>query len=58
MAPAFWWFQGCANSGNTWAERVSWLGNRKEKGRTGGSAGVFSEVPKEVRREQEDCRQT
>lgn len=33
MAPPFsLWPQGCGNSRNTWAERVSWLGSKKEKG--------------------------
>lgn len=41
MAPPFLWPQGRGNSGNTWAERVSWLGGRKEKGLGGGCWGLL-----------------
>lgn len=42
MAPAFSsWPQGRGNSGNTWAERVSWLGGRKEKGLGRGCSGLL-----------------
>lgn len=42
MAPPFsLWPQGRGNSGNTWAERVSWLGGRKEKGWGGGCWGLL-----------------
>lgn len=59
MAPPFsLWPQGCGSSGNTWPERVSCLGSRKEKGWGWGVLGPALTSPKKPEWEQEGCSQT
>ena len=58
-APPFsLWPQGCGNSRNTWAERVSWLGGRKERGQDLGVLGPALTTPKKPEWEWEGCPQT